>query len=237
MDKISGVIYIITNIITKKKYIGQAVNYLSNGKIWGSFKRWKKHVSNALNNNSECRLLENSILKYGENNFIVKDIIICNIENLNYYEDLFINMYNTLSPNGYNLMTGGGNGRIHSLETRNLMSKTRTGKTHSESTKQKIKDSNKGKIISSKTKELTSKKSKYRNMSEDNKNILSKALSILSLESLPMYIGLKIDNRHKNNIEIIFVRVPKKPLKQFGKKDMQLEEKIKLAIQYKNSLT
>ena len=206
MDKNSGVIYIITNKITKKQYIGQAVNYLSNGKIWGSFKRWKKHVSNALNNNSECRLLENSILKYGENNFIVKDIIICNIENLNYYEDLFINMYNT-------------------------------GKTHSESTKQKIKDSNKGKIISSKTKELTSKKSKYRNMSEDNKNILSKALSILSLESLPMYIGLKIDNRHKNNIEIIFVRVPKKPLKQFGKKDMQLEEKIKLAIQYKNSLT
>ena len=84
MDKNSGVIYIITNKITKKQYIGQAVNYLSNGKIWGSFKRWKKHVSNALNNNSECRLLENSILKYGENNFIVKDIIICNIENLNY---------------------------------------------------------------------------------------------------------------------------------------------------------
>ena len=153
MNKNSGVIYIITNKITKKQYIGQSVNYLSNGKMWGSFKRWKKHVSNAINNTCECRLLENAILKYGEINFIIQDIIICNIENLNYYENVFIKMYNTLSPNGYNLMTGGGNGRIHSIETRKLMSETRTGKKHSKLTKQKIGDVQKGKITSLATKD------------------------------------------------------------------------------------
>jgi len=37
----SGEIYMITNTHTNKKYIGQAVCYLSNGRRWGTDKRWK----------------------------------------------------------------------------------------------------------------------------------------------------------------------------------------------------
>ena len=41
----------------------------------------------------------------------------------------------------------------------------------------------------------------------------------------------------QRNIPAIVVRVPGKPTKKFCKKDMELNEKIRLAIEYKNSLT
>ena len=59
----SGVIYIITNKLNGKQYVGQAISYSSCGRKWGSLRRWQKHVSNANNNVCECRLLENSIRK------------------------------------------------------------------------------------------------------------------------------------------------------------------------------
>lgn len=228
----SGVIYIAINKINGKQYIGQAVNFLSSGKKWGSLRRWQKHVSNANNHICECRLLENAILKYGHENFEVSDILICNVEMLNHYEEKFIELYDTLVPHGYNLMTGGGNGRKHSIETRTLMSETRTGKVHSEITKQRIGNAHKGKIVTDETKVLTGKSSKYRNMSDENRKVLKDALEILGLEDLPMYIVFS----YKRNVEVITVRVPNMKQKQFGMKNMLLDKKIELAIEYKNSL-
>jgi group I intron endonuclease len=206
----SGVIYIITNVLNNKKYIGQAIGYSSCGRKWGSLRRWQKHVSNAKNNVCECRLLENSIRKNGEKSFIVEDLLTCNITQLNYYEDKFIQLYNTIAPNGYNLMTGGGNGRRHSEETRQKMTNTRTGMVKKKETRQKI---------------GSSRKKNYVN------EMLKEALDNLKLEVPPTYIYY---GKRRNNIE---VRVPSKPLKSFGIKDMKLEEKIKFAIQYKDSLT
>ena len=58
----------------------------------------------------------------------------CNIEELNHYEEYYINFYNTLTPNGYNLTTGGSICR-QSEETKKLKQLNMIGK-------------NKGKIYS-----------------------------------------------------------------------------------------
>lgn len=235
----SGVIYIISNNINKKQYIGQAISISSNGRKRGSYKRWIEHVKNANSKIFECRLLENAINKYGADNFIVEDLIICNIEQLNMYENIFINSYNTLYPNGYNLMTGGGNGRKHSSETIKKMSVTRTGMIKSDETKKKISTAHKSIIKDEKWKENIGKSSKYRNMKYENKIILMNALKIINLPELPMYIYFTIEDSKLKKIEIITVRHPNPniPYKKFSSLKLSLSEKIKLAIEHINFFT
>ena len=64
-------------------------------------------------------------------------------EDLNFYEEMLVALLGTLSPGGYNLKEGGGNGKP-SEETKQKMSEARTGKTLSEETKQKISDAQSG---------------------------------------------------------------------------------------------
>jgi group I intron endonuclease len=120
-----GEIYCITSP-SGKKYIGQCVKQLSNGKNWGYTQRWKEHIRDS-NSRNYCRLLNNAIIKYGSENFTVEIIKECNISELNYYEQYYINSYNTLSPNGYNLTTGGSVCR-QSEETQNLKRVSMIGK-------------------------------------------------------------------------------------------------------------
>lgn len=229
----SGVIYIITNKINGKQYVGQAVCYSGN-RPWGSERRWQSHVKNAKNNKCECRLLENSIRKYGEKQFVVEDVLECGLHELNIFEKQYIEEYKTLTPFGYNLMTGGGNGRLHSKETKKKMSETRTGKQHTETTKQRIGNSNKGLTVDEIGRYNIGKASKYRNMSDTNKKLLDDALSEIGIENLPMYVSLSIDKRCERNVEQIIVRHPNYPHKKFGKKNMSLADKIRQAISYRN---
>lgn len=231
MQEDSGVIYIITNKLNDKKYIGQAVSYSGN-RPWGSHRRWQVHVKNAIHNRCECRLLENAIRKYSVDEFIVEDVLECGVHELNQYEDEYITLYNTLSPYGYNLMTGGGNGRVHSESTKKQMSITRTGKIHTELTKQRISNGNKGLIVDDIGRQNIGKASKYRNMSLENKTRLQEALKQIDIHELPMYICLSVDKRYDRNVDIIKVRNPSYKYKQFGKKNMSLVDKIKLAISY-----
>ncbi len=117
-----------------KKYVGQCVKYLSNGKKWGYVNRWKDHLREIKYGKNYSRLLNNSIKKYGSNNFKIELLKECLTEELNYYETFYIHELNTLSPNGYNLTTGGSNGR-NSEETKELKRNSMIGK-------------NKGKILS-----------------------------------------------------------------------------------------
>ena len=70
MKQNSGEIYMITNIINNKKYIGQTVSYLSSGRKYGVIRRWTSHVSYAKNNaDNGIRHFCNAIRKYGKDNF------------------------------------------------------------------------------------------------------------------------------------------------------------------------
>lgn len=95
---------------SNKIYIGQAREYLSNGKKWGTYGRWKSHINEANTYQNHCILLDNAIRKYNYSNFILKTLITCkNQDEANLMEKELIKKYNSLHPSGYNLRTGGNN--------------------------------------------------------------------------------------------------------------------------------
>lgn len=94
-----GAIYQIANLINGKKYIGQTSKLYIND-------RWAQHKCNARIGKSGY--LYNAIRKYGEKNFEFKVLLHgIPINELNFYEQLWIKKFNTKSPNGYNLTDGG----------------------------------------------------------------------------------------------------------------------------------
>lgn len=90
-------IYKITNKITNKCYIGQSNN---------PSHRWVEHKSHA-NNGDEIgkSVLYDAMRKYGVDNFDFS--IIGWYEDYNEKEKYYIEHYNSLVPNGYNIMSGG----------------------------------------------------------------------------------------------------------------------------------
>lgn len=83
---------------TGKMYIGQTVHSLE--------KRWIQHCVPR----SSCKGLARAIKKYGKESFTVSIMSkASSLEELNHREQYYIRLFNTLAPNGYNLMTGGGN--------------------------------------------------------------------------------------------------------------------------------
>jgi group I intron endonuclease len=108
-----GVIYIITNIITNKQYIGQTTQ--SNPE-----KRINKHFKGK----GGTTYLDRAITKYGEVNFKYEIIFTCfSQEDLNYAEKTLISKYNTVVPNGYNVKLGGAQGGKLIEETKQKISK------------------------------------------------------------------------------------------------------------------
>ena len=96
-------------------------------------------------------------------------------------EQYYIEVFDTLWPNGYNL-TEGGDGGIPCEETRKKMSESRSGeknpmfgKKHSEETKQKIGKVHKEKHISEETKKKLSSALKGRIMSDEHKQKIREA--------------------------------------------------------------
>ncbi len=112
-----------------KYYVGQAVSKLNSGKNWGYLARWKAHINEAKRNLNYCRLLDNAIRKYGDDKFKITLLCKCEtFEELNKKEIHYISYYNSLSPYGYNLTTGGNKNPKQSKETCDKKSKSLLGK-------------------------------------------------------------------------------------------------------------
>lgn len=90
-------IYKITNLLNNKVYIGQSVH---------PEKRWWEHKQRAKTNYDDYPI-HLAIAKYGEENFSFK--ILEWTEDYNNEEKRLIKKYNSLSPNGYNILEGGSN--------------------------------------------------------------------------------------------------------------------------------
>jgi len=109
------IIYIITNALNGKQYIGKHNTLNENDDYYGS-----------------GLLIKGSINKYGLINFIKETLEICDTEEkLNEREIYWIKQKNTISPNGYNLTSGGTGGDTFT----NSKNKIRTIRRRSESLK------------------------------------------------------------------------------------------------------
>jgi group I intron endonuclease len=101
-----GYVYLITNTIDNKKYVGQCISS-------DIHERWKGHLKKS----SNCRYLKHAFEKYGVSQFKFQIICICFDEDCDKYEGEYMNKYNTIAPNGYNLRQAGNNG-FHNNETK-----------------------------------------------------------------------------------------------------------------------
>ena len=109
------IVYLITNTINGKRYVGQTARTLD--------ARWWQHC----NKTSARHYLHRAIQKYGKENFSKE--IICEPptrELTNEIESYYIARYNSMAPHGYNLTTGGDCPTL-SAESRKKMSISRKG--------------------------------------------------------------------------------------------------------------
>ena len=107
----TGVIYLITNAVNNKKYIGKANSFVKHVKNpnykHGTNGRFKRHLSNALAGNNEIPLLYNDIRTSGSQNFKVETLEVCLKENLKEREEHYIRTLQTFKDDvGYNIFIG-----------------------------------------------------------------------------------------------------------------------------------
>lgn len=103
-------VYLITNNINQKQYVG-----ITKGSL-------KMRLRQHLNTQSCCRSLKEAVFEFGKSNFFISLLQETDtVDSLQKLEKYFIEKYNTLSPNGYNLTTGGTYCEM-SEETKKLMS-------------------------------------------------------------------------------------------------------------------
>jgi group I intron endonuclease len=115
-----GFIYKITNTITKKCYIGETTENNPNS-------RFKAHM-NGIRRGKGCPALRDAVQKHGEENFKFEVLIICFDEDCYRFEREYIKKYNSIAPNGYNILEGGQcgggfKGKHHTDEAKEQISK------------------------------------------------------------------------------------------------------------------
>ena len=100
-----GYIYTITNTQNNKIYIGKTTTCIQD--------RFSKHIYESKNANVKgySFILHKAFRKYGIDNFIIEEVEERDNSMLNDREVYWINTYNSIMPNGYN-MTFGGEGSI-----------------------------------------------------------------------------------------------------------------------------
>ena len=170
-----GYIYLIIDLTNWKKYVGQHHYHLEklDSNYHGSGVLWTKVLKKR-----PKELIKEEYIKtcYSE-------------EEMNSDEQYYIEVFDTLYPNGYNL-TEGGDGGVRCDETRRKMSISRKGKPSpnkgvpmSEEQKKKLSESHKGKLHSEETKKKMSisrkgrtSPNKGKTMSEETKKKISESL-------------------------------------------------------------
>lgn len=176
-------IYLVT-FPNGKQYVGQALIR----KGLGATRRWKQHLRDAAR--GYCFAFHHALNKYGADKCTWDVLVTVARSEADEYEDMFIDLYDTLSPKGYNLVKGNGNGsRICSEETRAKISAGLRGHVISEETRAKIAASQRGKVIPKETREKLALANRGRVFSQESlaKRAASRKANNNN-EHLPMFI-------------------------------------------------
>jgi len=139
--------YITTNLINGKQYIGDhSTNNLDDGYLGSG------------------TTINKAIKKYNKVNFRKEILKICETKQEAFdAQEKYINKYNTLSPNGYNISPKGGYGMSGSHlneETIEKIKKSLSGRTLSKEHKEQIRKSHLGKTLTHETKQKIGEKNK-----------------------------------------------------------------------------
>lgn len=141
-----GVIYLITNTLNGKPYVGQTRQKLE--------RRINYHKSYSKKAKSG---VDAAIAKYGWENFSVEVLEVCPVAMLNEREKFWIAALNSKVPHGYNLTDGGDTDTIMSAESRAKLSAALKGRaapnkgiTHTAEVRAKISAALKGRAAHNK---------------------------------------------------------------------------------------
>lgn len=151
MHVINGHIYLITNMVNNKSYVGKRISSPELSlDYWGS-----------------GMIIKSAIKKYGKSNF-KKEILhsnITEISELDRLEIFYIDKYKTLKQfGGYNISKGGGNNIGHTLSAKERIhnsligNKRNLGKKRTELQKKELSSKHQGKIFSDETRKKISLK-------------------------------------------------------------------------------
>lgn len=141
-------IYLITNSINDKKYVGQTIKTIQ--------ERWARHCWTC-NLKANRMPITEAISKYRKENFKIEKIDEAeSLEEANQKEIHWANYYNTFSPNGYNLKAGGRKYLHMSEETKQKLRIAMTGRKATEETRRKSSESHKGFKVTDETKKKLS---------------------------------------------------------------------------------
>lgn len=122
-------IYLRTNNINGKQYVGQTVNFKVRECSWKSRQIYSGGI------------IDRARAKYGVENFKTDVLRECQTqEELDYWEQYYIKTLNTKVPNGYNLTDGGGGTSGYELteEHKRKLSESHKGMKASEEARQKM---------------------------------------------------------------------------------------------------
>lgn len=191
-------IYCITNIINNKKYIGKVEKI---GKTVED--RFQEHIKISKSNKRFC--LQNSMRKYGIDNFNIEVLCICNsVKSLNLMEIFFIEKYKTYRYKygnnfGYNLTVGGdGN----------------TNPIFSKETRQKLSLKSKGRKFTSEHKvNLSNSIKEFRSDKDNNDKILTPLREAMKKEDIKKKMSEKAKLQWQNKRDIMMKSLNKPEVK------------------------
>lgn len=176
-----------------KSYIGQTCNTI------------QKRINHNFTGYKGSTAFDNAIKKYGADSITTTILYQCEtVEEADRLEIQAIKEWNTLSPNGYNLKTGGNNGR-HSPETRRRMSESSQGnaptygmrgKKHSPETRKKLSEIHTGRKHTEEARRKISEAGKGRKHSSETRQKLSEGKKG---EKNPFY-GKKLSPEHRRKM-------------------------------------
>lgn len=157
-------IYLRTNLVNGKQYVGQTIDFKQREHEWKSVKRYSGGI------------IDKARKKYGVDNFETKILKECStIDELDYWEIYYIKELNTKTPNGYNLTDGGEGfkGLEFTEEHKRNISKAIKGRKFTEEHRQHISQAKKGIKVSEETKRRLSDVLKGRKITEEHRKKIS----------------------------------------------------------------
>lgn len=256
-----GIIYIITNKINEKYYVGQTKEYsgITDIRKYGLHVRWREHVSAAKRNKvNGCTLLNKAIREHGEESFNVEVLFYCDLEDRDEIEIATIYLLDSNNPlHGYNVCSGGNSvsGFPITQDSREKTSKTLVNPSGFCNIKQIKSRTDKTIVIGYKV-SRDEKGIRYNKDFSDSKFTLEQNLELAKVWLEELKKGNHIDNKHKKPDDLpLYVRyhhdqISKKLCgykfeirangesisKCFSKKSMTMEVKLDLAIKYKDEI-